>query len=159
MLRNDWLTSAPLPAHGQLFALALCRESTEKTLEERFGAAILGAARAARFEGKAVGANFREELEQFHREHKSAAFKAYVDALAKKLGDLPSSDGTAAQRFGMSSSKLPECVAKFQGKGAEAVRMAAEAAAEWAALSNGGRRKLSTTQEQYVEQRLSALLN
>ncbi|MCB9704504.1 MAG: leucyl aminopeptidase [Myxococcales bacterium] len=53
MLRNDWLTSAPLPAHGQLFALALCRESTEKTLEERFGAAILGAARAARFEGKA----------------------------------------------------------------------------------------------------------
>ena len=36
MLRNDWLTSAPLPAHGQLFALALCRESTEKTLEERF---------------------------------------------------------------------------------------------------------------------------
>ena len=140
---NDVQRFAEQAAEIAALRLRLDQREAEDTRRKDVDAAF------ARFEGKAVGANFRAELEQFHAEHGPKPFKSYVDALAKKLGDLPASDGTAAQRFGVSNSKLPECVAKFQAQGAEAVRVAAAASLEFDQLSSVAR--MRSTREQYVE--------
>lgn len=107
-----------------------------------------------RLEGRPVGADFPAELEKFHEEHGPEAFKAYVDALASKLGVVPR-NGSAAERFGVQSGDVPESVLKFQAQGAERLRQATELAMQYRQLAE--RRQMLATEEQFVEQNMPPL--
>ena len=97
-----------------------------------------------RLEGIPLGADLRERLVTFRKDHGAPAFEPYVKALAQSIGPLPDEDDTT--RF-MGGKKLPEVAMKYQDQGTEAVERAAKFVTQWENLRTRG---LSTTLENYV---------
>lgn len=107
-----------------------------------------------RLEGRPLGADIEATLIAFHKEHGGAAFKAYVDSLAKAVGVLPTDTGKGAQFGGVSGRKLPKVAMKYQDEGPEAVDRAAKIALEWEELDATGHVRMS--QERYVQLNMAA---
>jgi hypothetical protein len=100
-----------------------------------------------RLSGKPLGADLRERLVNFRKDHGADAFKSYVDGLAGAVGTHPTKDG--AESFSGQAGAVPEVAMKYQDKGTDAVDRAANFAREWRSLNDAGHTRMS--EERYVE--------
>lgn len=98
---------------------------------------------------RALGADLRDRLLKFHRDHGSKAFAAYVEGLESSAPKITAGDDRKAGDFASARSAIPALALKFQKDGPEAVEKAARFSREWEALYAAGHTRMS--QERYVE--------
>lgn len=100
-----------------------------------------------RLEGKPMGADVASKLENFHKAHGPAAFKAYVDALVNTFASLGDS-GKAAAAFAAQSRATPDVAMAYVANGTDAVAKAAQFAREYHDLKERGMVRMS--EQRYV---------
>ncbi len=100
-----------------------------------------------RLDGRPLGADLKEKLIAFHKDHGPKAFAAYVDSMAKTFGTLPRTDASA-DAFASQANEAPAVAMTFQAAGTDAVAKATKFSREWADLNSRGMVRMS--EERYV---------
>ena len=106
-----------------------------------------------RLDGRPLGADLKDKLTTFHKDHGPNAFKAYVESMIEHLGKVPDTDSVTAENFAGQTKDAPAVAMRYQEHGAEAVQKAARFSAEWEQLHRAGFTHMS--QDRYVELNMS----
>lgn len=143
-MKDENLGAENMALRGRIDAL----EAREKARDEEEQRRIDVDEALAKFEGRPVGANFREKLEEMHKLGGREAFTAYVESFRNTIGVAPASE-SAAHNFAGQARGVSELAMKFQEYGTEAVEAAVQFEAEWDDLRL--RRMTQMSKERYVE--------
>lgn len=138
---NMSVQMAAIAGENAALKLRLDARDDAETLKEDVAAAL------KRLDGRAIGSDPETEFVAFHKEHGAAAFKSYVDAMAKNLGILPGDDGKG-NAFQGQLGKVSDVAMKYQTEGSDAVDKAAHFSTEWKTLHEAGMTRMS--EERYV---------
>lgn len=101
-----------------------------------------------RLKDRPLGADLKERLMSFRKEHGGKAFGAYTDSLAQTTGVLPDGDA-AAEHFQAQGAQVDEVAMAYHEKGAAEVERAQSFCKQHEELAAGGNTTLS--RERYVE--------